>query len=93
MNALYYESHVTYEPLDEFNVERFCKMYGFRTVKLTGKNRNEFIATTRHTSFDLVRARTYDFVNDLARDSAATITRFKIEAAVVDSKIEAYGVE
>lgn len=92
--SLYYESHVTIDPLDaatRAEVESHCKAHGFRLAKLyMEKNKphtTDAFMTTRSQTYADIRDRTARFVRSLW-SVGITIRRYKIELTLDDSKIK-----
>jgi hypothetical protein len=94
---LYYEAHVTIEPVfDEqlTHAAALAQTYTFRVADLLMQKRKEDTAerskhdtfmTGRHRSYEVLKQRMEELVQHLQRDSFK-VWRYKIEATVVDSK-------
>jgi hypothetical protein len=96
---LYYEAHVTVEPVFDERLEQFselCKKYQFRAADLLMKKRkNDTPARSSFDSFCTGRSniqselfdRMIGLLDDL-KNSDFKVYRYKIEAALFDSKID-----
>lgn len=98
MGPLYFESHITIEPVFDDNLQRFAKIcgaYGFRVADLLMKKRtdqtperSEFdsFCTGRSDKLDDLKTRMTNLVSDL-KTQGFTVWRYKIENVIFDSKI------
>jgi hypothetical protein len=93
MSSLYYEAHVTLEPvLDEkrhAELTELAHQNGFRVAKLLmekGPNTKDSFCTTRTNNQLEIERRVTNFVFAL-RTANFTVTRYKIEDTVIDSRI------
>lgn len=92
MTPLYYEAHVTVEPLDGDALDRFratCAEYDFRVADLfmrSGKRSDvDSFCTGRHVDYGVLALRMFDLVSSLKR-AGVKVWRWKIESALLDSK-------
>lgn len=94
----YFESHITIEPVfDEklIEVEQIAKRHGFKVANLLMQKRvddtpirskhDTFMTGHSHNVDDLMQ-RTSDAIIDL-KDNQFKVWRYKIESALIDSKI------
>jgi hypothetical protein len=102
-SKLYYEAHVTLEPVYEDSpkaavLRRIAVKFDFRVADLLMKKRSidtpersmfDSFLTTRHPDFDVVKARVFCAVTAL-KDEGFDVWRFKIEDTVMDSQLEDY---
>ena len=99
---LYFESHVTVDPLkglDLYRFKRVCDEYGFRVADLVmikkgkdKKSERDSFCTTRGKNFVNIELRTMNLVNACKRQGIK-VRRYKIENTLVDSKInDEYGL-
>lgn len=93
MSNLYYESHITIDPVfgqDLENFKKLCNDYDFRVAKLlmekTPSVKDSFCTSRSNLYTDIV-SRTIDLVKDL-QESGFKVRRYKIEDTLVDSKIK-----
>ena len=96
MKTLYYESHVTIDPVQGEELESFkeaCSKYGFRVAKLLMQKGSELVpsnidsfCTTRGESFAEVTHRTVELVRHLD-GFGFVVRRYKVEATLIDSKV------
>lgn len=96
MQSLYFESHVTVDPLEGNELERFkraCEEYGFRVADLvmiknghTQRSTKDAFCTTRDKNFASIKFRTINLVEACKRQGIK-VRRYKIEDTLVDSKI------
>ena len=90
--ALYYESHVTIDPVfgqDLSNFVAICANYKFRVAKLLmekGPNTKDAFCTSRSQSYTDIVTRTIELVQRLQREKFV-VRRYKIEDTIVDSNI------
>lgn len=95
---MYYESHITVEPVFDERLDRFselCAGRGFRPAKLMMKKREkdtperskyDSFCTGRDKNFDALAARMHALVQDL-QDNGFAVWRYKIEHVVLDCKL------
>lgn len=91
-SKLYYEVHVTIEPVEQDKYVLFEKLaaaQGFWCSEWALKKENgyNFFATTRSKSYDGAYSRMYHLITSLAV-RGFKVLRYKIEDTVLDSKIE-----
>lgn len=89
---LYFEVHVTLDPVFEHRRERaetIARAYGFRLAKLTkangGEHTDDAFMTGRGTDYEVMRKTTCDLVGFLKREGF-NVRRYKLENTLVDSK-------
>lgn len=102
---MYYESHITVEPVFEERLEKFtelCAVHGFRPAKLMMQKRSsDTPERSKHDSFCTGRgktenelaARMHGLVQDL-QDAGFAVWRYKIEHVILDfkfGKVVSYG--
>ena len=94
MEPLYYESHVTIEPVFDEKLERFvslCTSRGFRVAKLLMQkgvaNDKDSFCTGQSKDIDELRHRMILLVDSLL-DNEFTIYRYMIEAVVLDVRLK-----
>jgi hypothetical protein len=92
---LYFEAHVTIEPVFEERLEQFkaiCKRHGFRAAELLMKKRKEdtverskydTFCTGRGKHYDDLLQRTLAVVSDAA-EAGLSVWRYKIENTLID---------
>ena len=98
--SLYYESHVTIEPvLDERDLEHLkfvCELHGFRVADLLMQKRKEdtperskfdTFCSSRSVDMPVLEKRMFDFVK-ACRDIGFKVWRYKIEDVILDSKVD-----
>lgn len=92
--SLYYESHVTIDPVNDFHraeLQKKVEAYGFRVAKLLMQKGVPFdedmFMTARSADEDDITVRTIGVVRAL-RAADYKVRRYKIELTVVDSKIK-----
>jgi len=95
--SLYYESHVTIDPVFDERLDLFkqlCKERSFHVAKLLMEKRkskefeisnNDAFCTGRGNSFDDLKTRMLALLNDL-RIHEFNVRRYKIENAILDSR-------
>lgn len=95
---LYYEAHITVEPVFEERHARFvevCRKYRFRVATLLMQKRkddtperskDDSFCTGRDVMYDDLKGRTLDLVAALVRDGFK-VWRYKIEAALLDEHV------
>lgn len=86
--SIYYESHITIDPLKPENQEaaaNIAENHGFRIAKFVMNDRDSFM-TSRSPQRHVLEAFTHQCVQAL-QDSGIEVRRYKIESALVDSKI------
>jgi hypothetical protein len=97
-NSLYYESHITIEPVFEARLELFksiAKKHNFRVAELlmvkqnkpSGPSQTDSFCTSRSKDYSKIVNDTYAMVQDLQL-SGFDVWRYKIEDTLLDSKIE-----
>lgn len=99
MDAMYYESHITVEPVFEERLERFkelCAPYAFKPAKLLMKKRNidtpvrseyDTFCTGKNKNHDKLRDSMLLLVQSLTNDGFK-VWRYKIEAILLDVKLK-----
>lgn len=100
MNSeLYYECHVTIEPVFDkelAKVQEIARTHKFRVADLLMKKRKkdtvkrseyDTFMTSRSKSYEDLESRMRDLISDI-RDQEIVVWRYKIEDTVVDSKIK-----
>ena len=97
MTKLYYESHVTVDPLEGLELNKFkstCNNYGFKVAELlmvkegfglVNSDKDSF-CTTRSKNFDDISKRTKLLIYELNMVNIK-VRRYKIEDTLIDSKI------
>ena len=99
MNALYYESHVTIEPVDEdgrAKIEEIIKPSGFKLAKLLMQKRN--VDTPERSKYDTFCTGHSTDVQDIMnmmvgciwclQQAGFKVWRYKIESVIIDSRNE-----
>jgi len=94
-NVLYYESHVTVDPVEDGEVDdlkEVASRYGFRVAKLLMRkglapSTDDAFMTARSQDSEDIRARTAAVVEALLSDGFG-VRRYKVEEAVVDSNVQ-----
>lgn len=94
MNVLYYESHVTIEPVASVDravkLEALCQACGFKVAKLlmqTGEpSRKDTFCSSRSDDIVDISHRMLDLVDTL-RDRDFKVFRYKIEAVITDVRL------
>jgi len=96
-NPLYYEAHVTIEPVFDERLENFrkiCELYEFRVADLLFKKRKhdtpqrssfDAFCTGRSKEYEDLQSRTCSLVNEL-KNNNFEVWRYKIESTLLDSK-------
>lgn len=96
---MYFESHITIDPVFEDELELFKKVaarHSFRVAKLLMRKRegsedephvDDSFCTSRSESWDIIYRNTIDMVMDL-RSNGFVVKRYKIEDTVIDSNIK-----
>lgn len=99
MRSLYYECHVTVEPLFDESLDRFqeiCESEGFHVAKLLMQKRSEAtpvrsdkdsFCTGHSQNYDDILERMVRLIGKLRADGT-TVWRYKIEDCVLDSRKE-----
>jgi len=99
MNVLYYECHITVEPVFEERLELFtklCAKYYFKPAKLLMKKRKEDTAersqydtfcTGRSQWGENLQTDMHLLVKDLT-DNGFKVWRYKIEACILDVRLK-----
>lgn len=92
MTPLYYECHVTIDPVFDERLEQFkelCKLYQFHVAKLLmqkgGPSNLDSFCTGRGQDYKTLENDMYGLITDLIADGFR-VRRYKIEAALLDSK-------
>lgn len=98
--SLYYESHVTIEPLhdpvDLDNIRGLCKVHGFRLADLLMQKRPEdtperskhdTFCTGRSVDLNIIQLRMFELVYAL-HAAGYQVWRYKIESVLIDSKVD-----
>lgn len=97
--SLYYESHVTIDPVFNDKLELFhelCKKRSFHVAKLLMQKKksknfvisnNDAFCTGRGTESKELETRMLDLLNDL-KSNGFGVRRYKIEKATLDSRID-----
>jgi hypothetical protein len=95
MDPLYYESHVTVEPVFDEKLERFvtlCAPHGFKVAKLLmqkgAANDKDSFCTAHAKDLDELKDRMMTLVSSL-QENEFTVYRYKIEAVVFDVRLKA----
>jgi hypothetical protein len=95
---MYYESHITVEPVFDERLERFtelCASHGFKPAKLMMQKRQidtpersqyDSFCTGRGQTENELTDRMYGLVHDL-QDAGFAVWRYKIEHVVLDCKL------
>jgi uncharacterized protein involved in exopolysaccharide biosynthesis len=90
--VLYYESHVTMEPVTGFRfeaVKTVAAKHGFRIAKLLMRkdeeHRDDAFMTARSQDLQDINTRTVALVQELQK-LKFTVRRYKIELTITDSK-------
>ena len=89
-SRLYYEAHISLEPLDDSQIkviDKMCVAMGWkRATFVMNKNNvpNGFI-TARHTSFKNIRRMVVVMVDELKKMPDVKLLRYKIEDTLLDS--------
>lgn len=91
--SLYYESHITIEPVFGSKLETFKEiafLHGFRVAKLLmdkGElSTKDSFCTSRGDIYDELCVRTHDCVQEL-QEHGFVVFRYKIEDTLIDSRI------
>lgn len=98
-SPLYYESHITIEPVFEQRLEDFkeiCKKHKFRVAEFLLKKRVydtaersslDSFCTGRSNNFEELKSTTYSLVSELA-SKGFQVWRYKIESALIDVRLK-----
>lgn len=99
MTSLYYESHVTIEPVfdgDLDSVRNLCQSHGFRIADLLmqkrpvdtpERSRFDTFCSSRHVDLIIIEQRMFDLIATLQKNGYK-VWRYKIENVMIDSKID-----
>lgn len=90
MTNLYYESHITIDPVYEDGLEKFKEIsakYNFTVTKLKTTSTIDAFCTSRSKDYTQVVNDTICLVEALL-DNGFHVCRYKIEDTIVDSQIE-----
>lgn len=99
MTPLYYESHITIEPVFETTLEIFkhlCEKHGFKAANLLMQKERESVpersnkdtfATGQDEKFIVLQSRMHSLLGDLMMDGFK-VWRYKIEAILLDQKLD-----
>ncbi len=95
MNPIYYECHITIEPVLGTNLEKFnsiCKSHKFKVAKLLMRKGDSLETSTldsfctgHDTSYDTLLGR-MTFLLQVLKETGFCIFRYKIESILVDSR-------
>lgn len=97
MDVIYYECHVTIEPVFDERLDKFkriCEKYKFRAADLFLQKRKEDLptrsskdsfCTSKGLDFEEIKVRMKQLVEDLRKESCQ-VWRQKIEAVILDDR-------
>lgn len=97
--SLYYESHITIEPVFDDRLELFkelCKPYGFKVANLLmqkrkldtpERSRYDTFCTGRHKGYYTLEHRMIFLIKTL-KENDFEVWRYKIEDAIIDSRYD-----
>lgn len=99
MKTLYYESHITIEPVFGellLTLKNVCSNYGFRVANLIMRkedgaeviSKDDTFCSAKSDSYEDLHTRMLKLLQTLNTDYGYKIYRYKIESVVLDSKIE-----
>ena len=95
-SPLYYECHITLDPVDEATLETLksiCEDYEFKVAKLyldkesTKPNTLDSFTTGRSANYPDLELRMVKLIQKL-KDCSFVVRRYKIESALIDSRID-----
>jgi hypothetical protein len=95
IEALYYECHVTIEPVQDERLTEFsniCSSYGFKVATLLmqkslDRSNLDSFCTGKATNFAFLKARMDFLLSDLNK-AKFNVYRYKIESILLDSKVD-----
>lgn len=94
MEAIYYESHITIEPVEDERLDLFkdiCQRWNFKVANLLmqktlNKSNLDSFCTGKDKNFTMMKAR-MNYVLDELKNRNFNVYRYKIEAILLDSKV------
>lgn len=99
MKPLYYESHITIEPVFDERLEKFkafCQTWDFKAADLLMQKEREAtpersnkdtFATGKGSDYDFLQAKMHGLLGDLMKNKFK-VWRYKIEAILLDQKLD-----
>jgi hypothetical protein len=92
-SPLYYECHITLDPVNEATLQSICEDYEFKVAKLyldkesTKPNTLDSFTTGRSANYRELELRMVKLIQKL-KNCSFVVRRYKIEAALLDSSVK-----